>query len=81
MESTEKILKILAELCGVEPEELSVDLNLFESGLLDSFGVIELILSLEETFGISLPIENIPRARIATPQKIAALVQETRGSA
>lgn len=76
MESTIKIQEILAKLCGTNPEELSADLDLFEAGLLDSFGVIELILSLEETFGVSLPIETIPRTRLATPQSIAELVRE-----
>lgn len=79
MEPLTKIIELLNELCGAEDGELSADLDLFEAGLLDSFGVIELVLALEEAFGVSLQIENIPRARITTPQKIADLVREMRG--
>lgn len=76
MNPLEQITEILCDICGAEADELSPDLDLFDAGLLDSFGVIELILALEEAFGISLPIEQIPRARFATPQSIAQLVQE-----
>lgn len=72
----EKIREIIAGICGVEPEEIQPELDLFEEGLLDSFGVIQLILALEETFSVSLEIENIQREQIASPAKIAALIRE-----
>lgn len=76
MEVERKIIGILNGLCGAEEGELQPDLDLFEAGLLDSFGVIELFTELEETFGISIQIETIPRERIATAGRIAALVRE-----
>lgn len=76
MEPETKIITILNNICGADEGELEPGLNLFESGLLDSFGVIQLFTALEETFGISLQIETIPRERIATPLDIAALVRE-----
>lgn len=78
MEPLDKVTEILCDLCGAEPGELTADFDLFDTGLLDSFGVIELVLALEEAFGVTLQIEQIPRGRIATPQKIAALVREAR---
>ena len=72
----EKIREIIAGICGVEPEEIPPELDLFEEGLLDSFGVIQLVLELGETFSVSLEIENIQREQIATPAKIAALIRE-----
>ncbi|WP_195282406.1 D-alanine--poly(phosphoribitol) ligase subunit 2 [Harryflintia acetispora] len=71
-----KVNAILTGLCGAEDGELEFDLDLFEAGLLDSFGVIQLLLELEDAFGISLQIETIPRERISTPERIAALVRE-----
>lgn len=74
MEKT--IAGIVAGICGVEPEELEPGLNLFDEGLLDSFGVIQLVLALEEAFSVSLEIENIPRERIATVSNIVGLIRE-----
>ena len=48
-------------------------------GLLDSFAAIQLVLALEETFGLSLDMAVLSRERIATPAAIAALVREGRG--
>lgn len=71
-----KIVEIIAGICGVEPEEITPELDLFEEGLLDSFGAIQMVLALEDAFSVSLQIENIPREKITTPAKIAALIQE-----
>lgn len=71
-----KIILIVNEICGAEDGEVDVDLNLFEAGLLDSFGVIQLLVSLEERFGVSLDIGSIPRERVATTSKIAQLIRE-----
>lgn len=76
MELETKIADILCDLCGGEPEEMEPELDLFGEGLLDSFGAIQLVMELEKEFGIALPIEDIPRERIATPGAIAALVRE-----
>lgn len=76
VELENKITNILCGLCGGEPEEMEPDLDLFGEGLLDSFGAIQLVMELEKAFSVSLPIEDIPRERIATPRAIAALVRE-----
>jgi len=72
----EKIIEIIAAVCGAEPEEIEPEMDLFEEGLLDSFGTISLLVELEETFGISLKVEELTREQIATPRMIAALVRE-----
>lgn len=74
----QKIAEIIAGLCGGEPEEIEPELLLFEEGLLDSFGAIQLVLALEEAFGVSLDMASLPRERIATPAAIAALIREKR---
>lgn len=70
------VLEILNNLCGAEEGELEFDLDLFEAGLLDSFGVVQLIVELEERFDISLDIASLSREKIATPALIVRLVQE-----
>ena len=63
----EKIMSILEQLCGAGPGELEPELDLFESGLLDSFGVARLLVELEEQLQIVLDIEQLTRREIATP--------------
>ena len=65
----QKIAEILAELCGVEPEEIQPELELFEEGLLDSFAAIQLVMEMA----------SLPRERIATPAAIATLIREKKG--
>ena len=65
---------ILNTLCGAEPGEIEPDLDLFESGLLDSFAVIQLIVELESAFAISMGIETLTREEMATPARIAEQV-------
>lgn len=72
----EKIMSILNDTCGAQDGELTPDINLFDAGLLDSFGVVQLIVELEEAFQISLDIESIPRGAIATPALIVRLVEQ-----
>lgn len=76
MSIEETVIKLLNDLCGAEEGELQPDLDLFEAGLLDSFGVLQLFTELEAAFGVSLPIEAFSREQLATAQKIAALVRE-----
>lgn len=71
-----KVNAILCDLCGAGEDDLAADLNLFDEGLLDSFAVIQLLMELEDAFGISFNIEDLSRKMIATPLKIARLVQE-----
>jgi D-alanine--poly(phosphoribitol) ligase subunit 2 len=70
----EQIIEILNDICGAEPGELEPDLDLFENGLLDSFGVVQLLVKLEERFGLKLDIEQFSRSDIATPALIAGIV-------
>lgn len=75
----QKVAEILAELCGVEPEEIEPGLDLFGEGLLDSFAAIQLVMGLEETFGVPLDIASLPREKITTPEMICALLREKLG--
>ena len=72
----EKIMLILNGICGAEPGELELNMDLFESGLLDSFGVAELLVGLEESFSLTLDIAELSREQIATPARIIQLVRQ-----
>jgi D-alanine--poly(phosphoribitol) ligase subunit 2 len=71
-----QVIEILSELCGAGPGELEPDMDLFGNGLLDSFGVVQLLVKLEERFGLALDIESFSRAEIATPALICGIVEK-----
>jgi D-alanine--poly(phosphoribitol) ligase subunit 2 len=70
-----EVIEILNSMLGAEEGELEADLDLFEAGLLDSFAVVQLVVELEEKLGVALAIETLTRQDIATPARIAALVE------
>ena len=70
-----KITTILSQILGVEAEDLTPDLDLFEAALLDSFAIVQMSVELEESFGVVLDLEHLTREEIATPARIAELVR------
>ncbi len=44
---------------GVDPDAASDDLDLRASGAIDSLGFVELVVVLEETFGVELELEDV----------------------
>lgn len=65
----EKILDILCEICGSDEPKENVDVLLFEEGLLDSFGSIQLLVEIE-SLGVSVAISDFERDQWATPRMI-----------
>jgi D-alanine--poly(phosphoribitol) ligase subunit 2 len=52
----------------------SPDIDLLETGLVDSIGLVELILELEERFGISLPMEDLEIEDFRSVYRISDLI-------
>jgi D-alanine--poly(phosphoribitol) ligase subunit 2 len=52
----------------------STDVDLFETGLVDSIGLVELIVELEDRFGVSLPMESLEIDDLRTVGRIADLI-------
>ncbi|MBU3099901.1 D-alanine--poly(phosphoribitol) ligase subunit DltC [Clostridium estertheticum] len=65
----ETIYNILEEITGEDLREESNE-NLFDSGRLDSLGIIELIVAIEENFNIKLDPAIVGRKDIETPNKL-----------
>ncbi len=71
--------EILNHLAETVPGDIhSADTDLLESGSLDSFGVIELVLHLEQTYDVELPMKDLEMDDIRTVNKIAQLVDSRR---
>jgi methoxymalonate biosynthesis acyl carrier protein len=50
------------------------DVDLFESGIIDSLQLVELLLQLERRFGVQIAIESIDLDNLRTLGRIARLV-------
>ena len=72
----EKVLEILEELCGTDEVRENRDINLFEAGLLNSLGVIELLLQIKDKMGIVIQPTEIEREDIETPNKIINILKK-----
>lgn len=71
----EKILDMLVRITDEEEIKENLDINLFENDILDSLGFTELLVSIEEEFGISISPTEIQRETVDTPNKIIKLIE------
>jgi acyl carrier protein len=60
---------------------LAFDAPLISSGVVDSFGVLEVMAFLEDTFAISIDPNRHELAEFETVDRIAALVEQERQTA
>ncbi|MDF0479611.1 D-alanine--poly(phosphoribitol) ligase subunit DltC [Vagococcus sp. PNs007] len=70
MSLQETVLDILEELTGTEEVKDNLELDLFEEGLLDSLGTVQLLVEIEGQCGVTIPVADFERDEWATPQKI-----------
>ena len=60
MESTfEKIRGFLAEQLGVEPDKITMDSDLLNDFEADSLDIVDMVMTLEDEFGIEVPDDAI----------------------
>ncbi|MFJ7727657.1 D-alanine--poly(phosphoribitol) ligase subunit 2 [Neobacillus sp. NPDC097160] len=72
MDFKNEVLTLLAEICQDDIVKENPDIDLFDAGLLDSFGTVELLVQTEERFGILVPITEFDRDTWNTPNNIAS---------
>ena len=70
----EKLLQLLAEICDDEVVLEETDVDLFESGLLDSIAYLDLLVEVESRFNISIAPSEVSKEEINTPEKFAEYV-------
>lgn len=58
MNIKEKVKGIVVEQLGVSPEEVSLEATFVEDLGADSLDVVELVMAIEEEFGIEIPDED-----------------------
>jgi D-alanine--poly(phosphoribitol) ligase subunit 2 len=69
------VIDILVDLTGSEEVKQDLDINLFDNGLLDSMGTVQMLLELDNQCGIQVPVSEFERSEWDTPNKIIAKVE------
>ncbi|WP_125980975.1 D-alanine--poly(phosphoribitol) ligase subunit DltC [Loigolactobacillus iwatensis] len=77
MGTKQTVVDILKDLTGSDVSG-NLDENLFDSGMIDSMATVELLLELQERFGIDVPVSEFDRSEWDTPNKIIAKVESMK---
>ncbi len=79
MTTEARVLSILQEITGADQVRRDPDILLFDRHLLDSLGMVELMVGLSEEFGVDISPAEIDRAQWATPRLIVEYMQQRVG--
>ncbi|MEY8661822.1 D-alanine--poly(phosphoribitol) ligase subunit DltC [Ligilactobacillus faecis] len=71
----ETVLDILEDLTGSDEVRNDKDIDIFETGLLDSMGTVQLLLELQSQCDVDVPVSEFDRNEWNTPNKIIAKVE------
>ena len=72
----EQIAEIISTQLKADPETISPQTNIMEDLKADSLDVVELLMAIEEEFGVTVPDEDIPELK--TVQNIVDYVGSHR---
>ena len=74
----ERILSILEEICEDEVVREDLDINMKEEGLMDSLAFVEMLVKIEEIFGLSIAPTEVTYEEIDTPNKVIAYIENRK---
>lgn len=75
----EQILEMLEEICEDEVVKEDLDINLKEEGLMDSLAFVEMLVRIEENFGLSIAPTEVTYEEIETPNKVISYIENRLG--
>ena len=79
MDIKAEVIEIIEELFMEDVSDM-MDEDLFDAGVLDSMGTVELIVELEDRFDIRVPVSEFGRNDWNTANKIVEGVTELRNA-
>ena len=59
MDTFDRIRELLAEQLDIDEEKITMDSNILEDFEADSLDVVDMVMSLEDEFGVEIPDEEI----------------------
>lgn len=72
----EKVAEVIAEQLGVSKDTITLQSNVLEDLGADSLDIIEMLMTLEEEYGITIPDEKINQVK--TVGGICELIEQCR---
>ena len=79
MDVKSQVIEIIDELFMEDVSDM-MDEDLFDAGVLDSMGTVELIVELESRFGIRVPVSEFGRDDWNTAYKIVEVLTELQNA-
>ena len=72
----DKVAEVIAEQLGVAKDTITKDSNILEDLGADSLDIIEMLMTLEEEYGITIPDEQI--GQVKTIGQIVELIEKLK---
>lgn len=74
----EQVLEMLEEICEDEVVREDLDINMKEEGLMDSLAFVEVLVKIEEIFGLSIAPTEVTYEEIDTPNKVISYIENRK---
>ena len=74
----EQVLEVLEEICEDEVVREDLDINMKEEGLMDSLAFVEMLVKIEEIFGLSIAPTEVTYEEIDTPNKVISYIENRK---
>lgn len=72
----QEVIDLLADICDDDAVAEERDIDLFDAGLLDSLAGIEVLVAIEERFGVQIAPTEVERAEMNSVNKIIDRIAE-----
>ena len=74
----EQVLEMVEEICEDEVVREDLDVNMKEEGLMDSLAFVEMLVKIEEIFGLSIAPTEVTYEEIDTPNKVISYIENRK---
>ena len=74
----EQVLDMLEEICEDDVVREDLDINMKEEGLMDSLAFDEMLVRIEEIFGLSIAPTEVTYEEIDTPNKVISYIENRK---
>ena len=74
----EQVLDMLEEICEDDVVREDLDINMKEGGLMDSLAFVEMLVRIEEIFGLSIAPTEVTYEEIDTPNKVISYIENRK---
>lgn len=74
----EQVLDMLEEICEDDVVREDLDINMKEEGLMDSLAFVEMLVRIEEIFGLSIAPTDVTYEEIDTPNKVISYIENRK---